>query len=855
MQNLTQIAEEVLLLNPGDAAAKNIASMLDSFSKQDGIADSVRKSAQEACKLAKKLATKKATPEDLQALLTLLTKMEQQESEAEAGSTVTTQLVAEYLISQDSVLEEFEEMAMELAAKGEDGLRSLRRQVHTWKGEMGIIGAEHLVKVLHAIEDALDEISPEHYQSVSDAMLDLKDGMSECFRALREQRKPELDGDKIMSLLKAEAAPAPAPASPAAHMVTFEDPPLTPVSSAEGENRRLPFERRKAVLPDTVDGYFVIQEGVDTELVGEFAAEADEHFQNIETGLMTLETEPDDLDSVNNVFRAFHTVKGVASFVGVNYITELAHKAENLLDRVRKGTLTLEGPFVDMAFESMDLLRKMIQSLSGAISEGKYPVPGNYAGLLYRLEHPEEVMEDFRAKGGVSKPVVIDDDDSLSAEQADSAANDPTENSQEEQTSSSEQKSVQSSGAGTPPPTADATVKVNMSRLDSLINMVGELVIAQAMVGQDPDIALSNNRKLVQNVAQLAKITRSLQELALSMRMVSVKPTFQKMARLVRDVARKSGKNVEFEMAGEDTELDRNMVEAIADPLVHMVRNAVDHGVEPSEDRAKAGKSSQGLVHLSAAHEGGSVLITLRDDGRGLNRERILAKAIERGIVDQNQQLSDKEIYNLIFLPGFSTAEKITDVSGRGVGMDVVRTNIEKLRGSVEIDSTPGKGSVFRIRLPLTLAIIDGMVIKTGSQKFIIPTIAITESFRPLPQDIVTVHGRGEMVQLRGTLLPVCRLHSAFQVNDAGTALADSILVVAEAKNKRVAIMADGLLGQQQVVIKALGKLFDGMEGVAGCAILGDGHISLILDVEGVMNVCQNSHSDCYSVVEDEVTA
>lgn len=848
MLNLTQIAEEVLLLSPGDAAAKKIAAQLTELSKQEFLGAEIRKHAADAAQLAKKLATKKATAADLQALLGLLSKIEDMEV-ATVPTSVSDDLVTEYLASQDSVLEEFEELAMNLVANGEETFRALKRQVHTWKGELGIIGAENLSKSLHTIEDSLDGIKAEAYPNVCDAMLDLKDSMTECFKALRDNRPSNLDASKIVELLKQapqdiiqQTAPT-ADVEPPSNFVVVAQTPLPERAAPTQSQTSVPLEQRKAELCGVVDGCFIIPDGVDLDLVGEFRTEAEEHFQNIEVGLLNLESAPDDMDSVNNVFRAFHTVKGVASFVGVSYITELAHKAENLLDRVRKGTLTLEGPFVDMAFESMDLIRRMVQILPDAIAEGKYAVPKNYATLLYRLEHAEEVLENFRANGGTAvKPRETVAEQEI--READEEAEAEASGAQADPAQSAEQKAApkadgQSSSGGQ---VADATVKVNMSRLDSLINMVGELVISQAMVSQDPDILLSANRKLVQNVGQLAKITRSLQELALSMRMVSVKATFQKMARLVRDVARKSNKLVEFEMSGEDTELDRNMVEAIADPLVHMVRNAVDHGVEPPDTRIEVGKTRHGVVHLSAAHEGGSVMITLTDDGRGLNREKILSKAIERGIIEPNAQLTDKEIYNLVFLPGFSTADKITDVSGRGVGMDVVRTNIEKLRGSVEIDSTPGKGSIFRIRLPLTLAIIDGMVIRTGSQRFIIPTIAITESFRPQPQDIVTVHGRGEMVKLRGHLLPVSRLHSIFGVEDAGTKLSDSILIVAEAKSRRIAIMADALVGQQQVVIKSLGHLFDGMDGVAGCAILGDGRISLILDIEGILAVSQKSY-------------
>jgi two-component system chemotaxis sensor kinase CheA len=355
------------------------------------------------------------------------------------------------------------------------------------------------------------------------------------------------------------------------------------------------------------------------------------------------------------------------------------------------------------------------------------------------------------------------------------------------------------------------------------------------MVSQDPIIQSNTSQRLVRNVAQLAKITRSLQELALSMRMVSVKGSFQKMARLVRDLARKSNKEIEFETDGEDTELDRNMVEAIADPLVHMVRNAVDHGVEPPADRAAAGKSRQGHVKLSAAHEGGSVVITLKDDGRGLNVDKILKKAIERGLVTANDNLTESEIFQLIFLPGFSTAEKVTDVSGRGVGMDVVRTNIEALRGNVDISSQLGVGTVFRVRLPLTLAIIDGMVVRAGEERFIVPTIAITESVQAEEKKITVVQGRSELINLRGDLVPICRLNRLFRIQKAIEDLQSGILVVVESKGRRAALLVDELMGQQQVVIKSLGSVFSKVKGISGGAILGDGRVNLILDVDGLI--------------------
>ncbi len=567
---------------------------------------------------------------------------------------------------------------------------------------------------------------------------------------------------------------------------------------------------------------FELPAEIDTDLLQEFRTESVEHFQQAEAALLALESNPADSEAVNVVFRAFHTVKGVAGFVGISCVTDLAHKAETFFDRFRKGQLVMQGAYTDLAFEALDLLKVLLGALESAVAVGYIDVPPVYADLIRRLEHPEAAAAaPASAAREKATPVASD------VEAADEAAPPP-------QTSAAP-RAAQAGGTE-----ADATIKVSTARLDNLINMVGELVIAQLMVSQDPALVELSNPRLARNVSQLSKITRALQELALSMRMVSVRATFQKMSRLVRDLARKSGKEIILETEGEDTELDRNMVEAIADPLVHMVRNSADHGIESPDERERAGKPRQGRIFLRAAHEGGSVIITISDDGRGLNTEKIIAKAVERGLVEPGATLSEAEIQRLIFLPGFSTADKVTDVSGRGVGMDVVRTNIEALRGTIGINSRPGGGSTFSFRLPLTLAIIDGMVIRVGSERFILPIIAITETFRPRPEDITTVQGVSELVMLRGSLLPVCRLGHRLGVADAGTELTESILVVVESKERRLALVVDELLGQQQVVIKSLGKLFGHVDGVNGGAILGDGRVRLILDVEGLMSLSDN---------------
>jgi len=314
---------------------------------------------------------------------------------------------------------------------------------------------------------------------------------------------------------------------------------------------------------------------------------------------------------------------------------------------------------------------------------------------------------------------------------------------------------------------------------------------------------------------------------------------FQKMVRLARDLSHKAGKPVDFVTVGEETELDRTMVDQMSDPLMHMVRNAVDHGIEPSEVRRRAGKNAVGRVELRAFHQAGHIVIEMQDDGKGLDRDRILKKALEQGLVEPGQELSEDEIFKLIFHPGLSTAEKVTSISGRGVGMDVVKRNIESLRGRVEISSTPGRGTTFTIRLPLTLAVIDGQVVRVGEGRYIIPINSIIRSLRPTRQQISTVQGRGEMILERGELIPLVRLYKLFGTVPSTEDPTEALIVVVEADSRKCGLLVDDLLAPQQVVIKRLGEALGPVRGVSGGAIMGDGKVTLILDVPGLVELAQ----------------
>jgi len=389
-----------------------------------------------------------------------------------------------------------------------------------------------------------------------------------------------------------------------------------------------------------------------------------------------------------------------------------------------------------------------------------------------------------------------------------------------------------------------SSIRVDTVKIDSLINMVGELVITQSMLGllgetieENHQITPQEIEKLCDGLMQLERNTRELQENVMQVRMMPISFTFSRFPRLVRDLSSQLGKKIELEMSGETTEVDKNIIEKIGDPLVHLVRNSLDHGIEMPEDRLAVGKSETGTINLNAFHRGGNIVIEIVDDGKGMDRDMLYKKGIEKGLISEEDILSDKQVFDLIFMAGFSTAAEVTDVSGRGVGMDVVRRNIQELGGSVEIDSAPGIGTTMTIRLPLTLAILDGQTIRVGEEHYIVPITSIVESLQIKTEMVNMVSGQGETFKLREEFIPIIRLHKIFDADESDLRLKEGLLVVVESDGQRMGLLIDELLGQQQVVIKSLEHNYKKTEGFSGATILGDGTVALILDMPGIMRL------------------
>ncbi len=577
--------------------------------------------------------------------------------------------------------------------------------------------------------------------------------------------------------------------------------------------------------------------GDDPELYQSFITEARDHLASVEVNVVELETRPDDAEVINAIFRPFHTIKGVAGFLNLTAINRLAHALEDMLDAARSGRLTITSAVIDLILEGVDALKSMIDDLERVVAGEKRALetPG-VEDLIARVrEMVESGGRKLLGETLVEKGVVKEQD----VEEALEVQKEHPEKKVGEilvESGKARAKDVVHALREQRP--VEATIKIEAHKLDNLMDMVGELVIAQSMIRQNPVLQSLPDPKLQQDIGQLARITAELQKTAMALRMVPIRQTFQKMIRLVRDLSKKSGKKVRLLMEGEDTEIDRNMVEEIYEPLVHIVRNAVDHGIEPPEERLSQGKPDEGTVLLRAYHKGGDIVIEISDDGRGLDKDKILHKAMERGLVEPGEELSEQEVFHLIFRPGFSTAEKITDVSGRGVGMDVVKRAVEKLRGRIEISSEPGRGSTFTLRLPLTLAIIDGMVLKVADQRYILPTLSIQETLKPDRRQCFTVAGKGEVVKVRDELLPLVKLSKLFGLPD-GRPPWEALVIVVESEGKKKALQVDDVLGKQEVVIKSLGEAFEGVKGVAGGAIMGDGKVGLILDVGGIFKLSE----------------
>lgn len=586
----------------------------------------------------------------------------------------------------------------------------------------------------------------------------------------------------------------------------------------------------------------------DPELLEGFLTETGELLEKMDDDLVALEKSPQDMELLNSIFRSIHTVKGASSFLGFELLVKVTHKTEDVLNRLRKDELRVTPEIMDVILEAVDMVKVLVNDIrNGEIVERELDE------IIGKLLPYISCDAQEAAAVPASPDTTAETDEAVPAGAADTA----------EGAAGAAAGAVGGAAALSAGPsdrTADVarksaavrneevsdntTVRIDVKRLDDLMNQVGEMVlernrILQMNIDYHVKADLAN---FGEEFSKLAKridfVTSELQMQVLKIRMIPVEKVFKKFPRIVRNLSRDLGKEVDLEIIGEETELDRSVVDEIGDPLIHLIRNALDHGLETPEERVAAGKPGKGRVVLSATHEGNQIIISIRDDGRGIDPEKVSRKALEKGLVTEDQlaAMSHKEILDLIFLPGFSTKEKATDLSGRGVGMDVVRTNIRKLNGIIEIRSEPGAGSEFILKLPLTLAIIQSLLVEVAGEVYSIPLAAVLETLKVENSSFHRIGGQ-EVMKLRESVLPLLRLQQVFGVRGPGDESSQSYIVVIGVAEKRMGLVVSRLLGQQEVAIKSLGKYLAKAPGIAGSTILGDGRVALIIDPAGLMEM------------------
>lgn len=765
-------------------------------------------------------------------------------------------------------------------------MNSIFRLFHSMKGSAGFLELNNIAHVAHAAESLLDKIRsgkiqmiPEHVQHLCQSCDFAREAMDYVEQELNDQGMEEAASHISELLAKA--------AEDALAGIRQEE----STDAAESEQATAETEKGAADGADDLDD--LMQMLISPEMLERFVQEADELLQNVEQGLLAWSDDNLDAEGIAELYRNVHSFKGNSGFFSFRDMEKLSHQMENLLDVAKEGRAFPNGSPAEALLSCLDALRI---SVADICQGGKGEIEGveTYLKQLLRYvpeedekdtpqQEPNETKEVFRAPEETLRASGMQEGESASAKDGSSLPssssrllgeilveegladeNEIAEMIEEQRKPLGEllvakgkvkpdqlakALEIQKTGeegeaksSGTLPASAKTKTKpaamkrqdirVDLGKLDDLINLIGEMVIAENMLLRSPDLdglELDNFNKAAQ---QMSKLVRDLQEMAMIIRMIPVSGLFRRMIRLVHDLSVKSGKKVDLQLFGQETEVDKTVIEQITDPLVHLLRNSLDHGLETPAERTACGKLEKGVVKLSARHQEGEVWIEVEDDGRGLNRDKILSKAIGKGLVaGDGSHLSDKEIYNLIFQPGFSTADKVTDVSGRGVGMDVVKKNLEKIKGKIEVNSTPGKGSRITLRIPLTLAIIDGMLVRIGESRCIVPLLAIREIFRPTPEDITVMPDGLELAKVRDSFHPVIYLDRLLEEPADYNTIEDGVLIVLEYQDKFLCLLVDEILGQQQTVIKGLSDYIGNVKVASGCTILGNGEVCLILDV------------------------
>ena len=743
------------------------------------------------------------------------------------------EIINEFLVESYENLDQLDQNLIDLEQNPGDTniLSSIFRTIHTIKGTCGFIGFTKLESVAHVgesllskLRDGVLDLDPSR-TSVLLAMVDAIRQMLSCIEADRNEGSVDYS-ELVETLTRLQSEDSSAE-------------PSTPVQAEEAPKQEEP---APVADPEPIKPSAEIDENMEP-IVDEFLVESYENLDKLDKDLIELEQDPGNTGILGSIFRTIHTIKGTCGFIGLHKLEKVSHVGENLLGKLRDGELALNPPRTSALLAMVDAIRQILSCIEIDRNEGDI----DYSQLVITLGKllTDEGAQEITAQPAPSMPVAEKKEElrveetTILAEKTDRRQSIPDE--QEKHVAKAEDKRTATDRQNETRSVSDSSIRVDVDILDRLMNLVGELVLARNQILQF--VPKGADASFIATSQHLNLVTSELQEGVMKTRMQPIGNIWSKFPRVVRDLSMAVGKKIRLEMEGKETELDKTLIEAIKDPLTHIVRNSCDHGIESPEKRAEAGKDEEGVLLLRAFHEGGQVNIEIVDDGGGIDPDKIKAKALEKEVITQEQadRMGDRELVNLIFAAGFSTAEKVTNVSGRGVGMDVVRTNIEKIGGTVDIKSRKGKGTTLRVKIPLTLAIIPALIITSGGGRYAIPQVNLLELVRldgeQAKKSVEQIQG-APVYRLRGNLLPLIYLHEELELEKKSEDDAVNIVVL-HADDRQFGLVVEGISETQEIVVKPLGEQLKGLAAFSGATIMGDGKLALILDV---MGLAQKAH-------------
>ncbi len=735
------------------------------------------------------------------------------------------ELISGFIDETRDVLDDVEPTLIELSEEISDGftvdsetINSVFRLFHSLKSSAAFLGFNNIASLTHEAETVLQGVREESIPFSSNLTIVL----CKTTDLIRNML------DKIENAHNDEGFTAEIDENKEQLSVYLEKSNSTPHNEEEPVKNEPLFDEAPLPEQSMLDGEVLITD----EMYHNFIAEGTEQLEIVEEAFLTLSKSGFDQQLINTAYRAMHSFKGNCGFMQFKELQALSHIVETIMDGMRQKKVAVDNSNISFLLKILDLLRETVSEMNEGGS-GSIPDLKAYIDLLMDVFpecniKPIPLSTATKPEPAPTKKETLPTEKEVVKQHSVVKEAKPSETPPTEGEKKKKKKSI-----------VRQDIRVELNKLDNIINLVGELVIAESMVTRNPAVQDIDNENYYRATHQLRRICNELQDASMSLRMVPLTGIFKKMVRVVHDLSRKMDKPIKLDIIGGETEVDKTVIEQISDPLVHIIRNSCDHGLEFKEERVSVGKEESGRITIEGRHEGGEVWIIVQDDGRGLNREKITEKAISNGIIEADEILSDAEVWQLIFHPGFSTADQVSDVSGRGVGMDVVKRNLEKLNGRIDINTVPGHGTSMIIRIPLTLAIIDGMLIKVGQSQYTIPTLAIKKSLRFDPELITISPDGSEILRLRDDFIPIIKLGELLNQAEAMSKMEDGILIVVDDSGSQIALFADEIIGQQQTVIKGLSKYIQSARGTSGCTILGDGSVALILDIKSIVAMAE----------------